>query len=141
MKKIFVALVVAFVALSSVSAQGKVKEAFEQADAQVQDAAAQFPKGKWLDANWDAMWVFGVNNTIEIQDAKTGKSIYVFSKAQRKNFKINVSDAGLVITFSCAETNRSYKFTKPVTLSTDIIMEIDNSVSGEHYKVTMKNKN
>ena len=48
------------------------------------------------------------------------------------------SKEGLVLSFSCAETERAYKFIKPITLSTDLEMEIDPEWTDEDYKVTIK---
>lgn len=141
MKKFLVTLLVAALAVTGAFAQGKVKDALTQADAEITKAAEQFPKGTWVDSNWDALWVFGVNNTITLKDAKTGEVIYNFAPSTRKNFKIDVSDKGLVISFRCEDTKRTYKFTKPVTLDTSITMEIDYDLEPKHYTVKMPFKN
>ncbi len=138
-KNLFVVLIAAILATGAF-AQNAVKDALDQADAQINEAAEQFPKGTWIDSNWDAAWEFGINNTIILKDSKTGEVIYNFAKDKRSNYKINVTDAGLVISFRCNETQRNYKFTKPVNLSTDIILEIDADFLNEHYKVNMKFK-
>lgn len=123
---------------SAAFAAGPVSDALNQADSEIAAAGEQFPKGTWIDPNWDAAWEFGVNNTIILKDAKTGEVIYNFAKSKRSNFKVNVTNDGLVITFRCDETQRTYKFTKSVTLSTDIKMEIDADFLNEHYTVNMK---
>lgn len=140
MKKFLLTLLVAAVAVTGAFAQTSLSDALNEADAAVSKAAAEFPKGTWVDANYDAAWEFGVNNTLVLKDSKTGEVIYNFVPSKRKNFKINASDAGLVISFRCEETQRTYKFTKPVNLSTDIILEIDADFLNEHYKVNMKFK-
>lgn len=141
MKKFLVTLLVAALAVTSAAAQGKIKDALDQADAEIAKAGEQFPKGTWVDSKWDALWVFGVNNTITLKDAKTGDVIYNFTKDKRSNFKVNVSDAGLVISFRCDETQRTYKFTKPATLDTSITMDIDYDLEPNHYTVKMPFKN
>ena len=141
MKKFLVTLFVAALAVTGAFAQGKVGEALAQADAEIAKAAEQFPKGTWIDSKWDALWVFGVNNTITLKDAKTGEVIYNFTPITRKNFKIDVSENGLVISFRCEDTKRTYKFTKPVTLDTSITMDIDYDLEPNHYTVNMPFKN
>ena len=136
MKKFLLAMVVAVIAATGSFAQ--IKDALDQADSQIAEAGEQFPKGTWIDPNYNAAWEFGVNNTIVLKDATTGEVIFTFSKNLRKNFKVNVTNDGLVITFRCDETKRTYKFTKSATLSTDIKMEIDADFLNEHYTVNMK---
>lgn len=126
---------------SAAFAAGPVSDALNQADSEIAAAGEQFPKGTWIDPNWDAAWEFGVNNTIILKDAKTGEVIYNFAKSKRSNFKVNLTNDGLVITFRCDETQRTYKFTKSVTLSSDIKMEIDADFLNEHYTVNMKMRN
>lgn len=140
MKKILLALVtVCFVCTGAFA--DKISDALNDADAQIKAAGEQFPKGTWIDPNYDAAWEFGINNTLILKDAKTGDVIYNFTKSERKNFKVDVSDSGVVITFSCPNTDRSYKFTKPINLGTSITLEIDAGFLTEHYKVNMKFKN
>ena len=83
-------------------------------------------KGKWLDSNWDANWVFGIG-TLKLEDAKTGEKIFDFTKYIFSNGKIESTENkdGITLIFSCPETERTYKFTKLVNLDTSIIMEID----------------
>lgn len=141
MKKFLLTLLVAAVAVTGAFAQGKVGDALKQADAEINKALDQFPKGTWVDSNWDALWVFGVNNTITLKDAKSGAVIYNFTPSKRSNFKINATNAGLEISFRCEDTKRTYKFTKPVTLDTSITMDIDYDLEPQHYTVNMKFKN
>ena len=140
MKKFLLTLLVAAMAVTGAVAQNNLSDALNQADAEIAKAAEQFPKGTWIDTNWDAAWEFGVNNTIKLKDAKTGALIYNFTKDKRSNFKVNMSNAGLEISFRCEETKRTYKFTKPVTLDTSITMDIDYDLEPNHYKVTMNFK-
>ena len=96
----------------------------------------EFPTGTWIDENWDAKWVFA-KDKVELFDAK-GDLVYTFTKDNTVDFKLTPSAKGLVLSFSCAETERAYKFTKPVSLSTDLEMEIDPEWTDEDYKVTIK---
>ena len=137
MKKFLLTVMAALLA-SAAFAAGPVGDALNQADKEIAAAGEQFPKGTWIDPNWDAAWEFGVNNTIILKDAKTGEVIYNFGKNTRSNFKVNVTGDGLVITFRCEDTRRTYKFTKPMNADTSIKMEIDADFLNEHYTVNMK---
>lgn len=95
-----------------------------------------FPKGTWTDANWNAEWVFGLEN-IQLKDAGTGAVIFDFTEDKLTNFKLSPSTSGLIVSFTCKETERSYSFTKPMSLDTNIIMEINPDWTTENYKVTM----
>lgn len=141
MKKILITILFVTICATTSFAQGLISDTLEQADQEIAKAGEQFPKGTWIDHNWDAAWEFGVNNTIILKDANTGKVIYNFTKNTRSNFKVNITDKGLEISFYCADTKRAYKFTKPLTLSTNITLEIDADFLNNHYKVDMKMKN
>lgn len=99
-------------------------------------ADTEFPTGTWIDENWDAKWVFA-KDKVELFDGK-GDLVYTFTKDNTVDFKLTPSKEGLVLSFSCAETERAYKFIKPITLSTDLEMEIDPEWTDEDYKVTIK---
>ena len=99
-------------------------------------ADTEFPTGTWIDENWDAKWVFA-KDKVELFDGK-GDLVYTFTKDNTVDFKLTPSKEGLILSFSCAETERAYKFIKPITLSTDLEMEIDPEWTDEDYKVTIK---
>lgn len=99
-------------------------------------ADTEFPTGTWIDENWDAKWVFA-KDKVELFDGK-GDLVYTFTKDNTVDFKLTPSKEGLILSFSCAETERAYKFIKPITLSTDLEMEIDPDWTDEDYKVTIK---
>ncbi len=140
MKKLLLTLLVAAVAITGAFAQTSISDALSQADAEIAKAGEQFPKGTWIDSKWDAAWEFGVNNTLKLKDSKTGEVIFNFTPDKRSNLKVNASDSGLVISFRCEETKRTYKFTKPVTLDTKITLDIDYDLEPKHYKVDMPMK-
>jgi len=120
MRKLLLAVLVIFLAAGTVSA--------------VSIDLGNFPIGKWLDKNYDAIWDFTSSN-IKIL-APDGTEYFDFSKNTVKDFKVSASSSGAVITFSCEEAGRSYKITKPLT-NMDLILEIDRP-DKEHYKVEMK---
>ena len=96
----------------------------------------EFPTGTWIDETWDAKWVFA-KDKVELYDVD-GALVYTFTKATTTDFKLTPSKDGLTLSFYCAETERGYKFIKPITLSTDLKMEIDPDWTDEDYKVTIK---
>lgn len=101
-------------------------------------AEDKFPTGSWIDSKYNAEWRFGIDGSVELYDANTGKLYYSFTKDKIKNYKLSASADGLTLSFSCTETGRSYKFTKPVSISTDLILEIDPVWTDENYKTNIK---
>ena len=101
-------------------------------------AEDKFPTGSWIDSKYNAEWRFGIDGSVELYDANTGKLYYSFTKDKIKNYKHSASADGLTLSFSCTETGRSYKFTKPVSISTDLILEIDPVWTDENYKTNIK---
>lgn len=103
-------------------------------------AADKFPTGSWIDSRYNAEWRFGLDGSIELYDASTGECYYKFTKNKISNYKLGASTEGLTLSFTCSETGRSYKFTKPVSVSTDLILEIDPVWTDENYKTNIKFK-
>jgi len=97
-------------------------------------------KGTWKDANWDAEWTFSADGHIVLTIASTGETVYDFNDSNIQNFKVNAGTKGVTITFDCAETERSYSFTKGISLSTDIDMVINPEWTTEDYSVALKLK-
>ncbi|MEE1166928.1 MAG: hypothetical protein UHP28_07240 [Treponema sp.] len=91
-----------------------------------------FPTGTWQDKKWNGDWEFGIN-TLKLKDSTSGEVIFDF-QGKMKNFKITPSVKGLSISFDCPETQRSYKFTKPATLDTNLELEINPEWTSETYK-------
>ena len=93
-----------------------------------------FPVGKWLDPNYDAVWDFSTNN-IRILGTN-GQVLWDFSTKTVQNFKVFLEGTQPGISFNCPEAGRSYRFLKPLT-NTDVTMEIERSALPK-YSVTMK---
>jgi hypothetical protein len=93
----------------------------------------QFPLGKWLDPNYDAVWEFSSNN-IKLLNT-SGALIFDFS-GKVQDFKVFLEGTQPGISFSCTAAGRSYRFLKPLT-SSDVVMEIERSGKAK-YSVTMK---
>ncbi len=92
-----------------------------------------FPLGKWLDSNWDAVWEFESNN-IRILDVDGG--VYCdFSEKTIENWSVKPGTKGLVVSFYCPETGKKYQFTKPLT-NLNLLMVIDTD-TGNHYEVEL----
>lgn len=97
----------------------------------------KFPKGKWLDSNWNAVWEFGADS-IRLLDT-AGNVLFDF-KDKITNFKVDVGVSEASISFTCKETERKYVFTKGVA-NLDLVMSIDPDWTVTDYKVTMKMQN
>lgn len=97
-------------------------------------------KGTWQDAKWDADWTFGADGTIVLTKTSTGEAVYTFSEANVSNFKVNAGAEGVTISFKCAETERAYSFTKPLSLNADLKMTVNPDWSDEDYNTTIKFK-
>jgi hypothetical protein len=92
-----------------------------------------FPKGNWVDANWNAVWEFSTDN-IRLLDT-SGAVVFDF-KEKISDFKIEPGLSGVKISFACKETERKYVFTKGVT-DTALTMDIDPDWTDTNYSVKM----
>jgi hypothetical protein len=93
-----------------------------------------FPVGKWLDANYDAIWEFSSNN-IRILDSKTGDVAWDFS-GKIQDFKVIADGRQTGVSFGCSDAGRVYYF-KTALPGTDLVMDIDRDGKPK-YTVTMK---
>ena len=98
-------------------------------------ALSEFPAGKWLDANWDALWVFFADGSVKLYDSNNGDLIYDFD-GQVKDFKLEPEGLGLKMSFRCDDTKRFYVFTKDLE-GTDLNMDIDRDWTDEAYNIDM----
>ncbi len=98
-------------------------------------------KGTWTDKAWDADWTFSADGHIILTLASTGEVIYDFNDSTIQNFKVKADTTkGVTITFDCKDTERSYSFTKGVSLSTDLDMVINPDWTTTDYDVALKLK-
>lgn len=95
-------------------------------------------KGTWQDSNWNANWTFGADGKITLSDSISGNTIYTFDDSNVQNFKFDAGTSGVSVSFSCKDTERAYKFTKPLTLNTDLDMHIDPEWTTKDYDVKIK---
>lgn len=95
-------------------------------------------QGTWKDSKWDANWTFATDGKINLTKASTGESVFTFNDSNVKNFKLDAGISGVTISFDCEETERSYKFTKPLTLNADLEMHIDPNWTSTSYDTTIK---
>jgi polyisoprenoid-binding protein YceI len=125
MKKVIAILAVALISAASVFA-------FSVGDV----------KGTWKDEKWDANWTFSADEnglgSIVLTKASTGEVVYTFTDANTSNFKITTGTNGVTISFTCKDTYRSYKFTKGISLSTDLDYVVDPDWSTTDYTATLK---
>lgn len=94
-------------------------------------------KGTWKDANYDAKWTFSADGKIILTD-ENGDTVYTFEDSNTSNFKAEASSEGAGFSFYCKDTGRKYKFLKPLTLKTDLTMDIDRDWTDEEYKVSIE---
>ena len=97
-------------------------------------------KGTWTDKAWDAEWTFSADGHIVLTLESTGEVVYDFNDSTIQNFKVKADTKGVTITFDCKDTERSYSFTKGVSLSTDIDMVINPDWTATDYSVALKLK-
>lgn len=95
-------------------------------------------KGTWQDSNWNANWTFGADGKITLSDSVSGNTIYTFDDSNVQNFKLDAGTSGVSVSFSCKDTERAYKFTKPLTLNSDLDMHIDPEWTTKDYDVKIK---
>ena len=98
-------------------------------------ALSEFPTGKWLDANWDALWVFFADGSVKLYDSRNGDLIYDFN-GKTKDLKLEPAGTGLKLSFRCDETERFYTFEKALE-GTDMELDIDRDWTDEAYHVLM----
>lgn len=126
MKKLFTLAAAAFISFAAVS----TASALDLGDI----------KGTWRDSKWDANWTFSADGKIRLSTAKDNAEVFVFTDDNVQNFKLNADKNGVSIAFDCKETNRSYKFTKPLTLNADLKMHINPDWTDVDYDTTIKFK-
>lgn len=95
-------------------------------------------KGTWQDSNWNANWTFGADGKITLSDSVSGNTIYTFDDSNVQDFKLDAGTSGVSVSFSCKDTERAYKFTKPLTLNSDLDMHIDPEWTTKDYDVKIK---
>ena len=97
-------------------------------------------KGTWQDKKWDADWTFSADGKIVLSLASTGEEIYTFKDGTVQNFKVNVDNTGVSISFDCKDTNRSYTFKKGVALNADLDMVVNPDWTTADYETVIKLK-
>ena len=104
--------------------------------------AEEFPKGTWVDSNYNAEWFIGADMSIKLYDATDGSLIQSFAKDKMQNEKLEVTEEGLVYQFYYKDTYRRYYFIKPVRLVPDanLLLQIDPDWTTTDYKVDIKFK-
>jgi len=119
MKKIVLVLVLVFTAASLFAAPIPLGE---------------FPTGRWLDNNYDAIWEFTYNNIRIV--SPSGFVYYDFSAKTVENFRFSYDGDNPRITFSCPEAGRTYRFTI-IRPENNALMDIDRP-NQERYTVNMR---
>ena len=94
--------------------------------------------GTWQDSKYNANWNFAADGKIVLSDSVTGETYFTFTDSNTQNFKLSGGASGATITFDCAETHRSYKFNKPLSLGTDLKMTVNPDWTDTDYETTIK---
>ena len=148
MKKFLIAFAVAAIAVTGAFAQDDSLNTAVGAVGAVGQVAADNGvsgtlQGTWYDSKYDCLWVLTVNSTAsglaELRDANGGL-IYKFTRNNVQNFKLGASDDGLTVSFDCAEKNRQYKFTKPLSVDKDLKLHVYNTYYKETHDATITYK-
>lgn len=94
-------------------------------------------KGTWQDKTWDADWTFTADGTIILTKTSTGEEVFTFTDANVQDFKLGATTSGATVSFTCKDTNRTYKFTKPLTLDTNLDMVINPDWTDSDYEISI----
>lgn len=95
-------------------------------------------QGTWKDNAWDASWQFRADGHIILSLTSSGETVYDFNDSNVSNFKLIPGADGVSISFYCKDTQRAYKFTKPLTLNTDLTMIVNPDWTAQDYNTTIK---
>jgi hypothetical protein len=135
MKKLIIVLVLLFAATALFGQIGALPTAPSAPAVGGKINLGNFPAGKWLDSNYDAIWELSSNN-LRILDSNSGNVYWDFSDLTIQNFKVGVDGLNPVISFSCPEAGRSYSF-KATPADGSLTLTIERSDQPK-YTVTMK---
>lgn len=145
MKKFLVAFTVAaFVVMGAFAQDDSLNTAVGAVGAVGQVAADNGAsgtiQGTWYDSKYDCLWVLNVDSTakglVELRDANGGL-IYKFTRNNVQNFKLGAASDGVTVSFDCAEKNRQYKFTKPISGAKDLKLHVYNTEYNETHDATI----
>lgn len=93
-----------------------------------------FPLGSFVDPNYDAVWEFTSNN-IRILDM-AGAELFNFSQNTVRDFRVGLDGLNPLVSFSCVESQRSYRFVKP--LNRNVVLMTINAPWNPNYQVELR---
>jgi hypothetical protein len=93
-----------------------------------------FPRGQWLDTNWQAYWTFG-DNTIELRDVKD-KVMWDFAGIVSRQQVDTLANGNIRLSFACAKAGRTYVFEK-VANAGPMLMQIRRSDGANSYRMEL----
>jgi len=146
MKKLFVAIA----AMAVLTAGAFAKDVTKALDAASDTASAMTEganisetlQGTWFDKKYNCNWQFQVNSGSDIfcvlKDADSGAVIYSFNKNRVKNFRAESTTNGFTISWECEPKNRVYKFSKALSLDSDLDLDIYHNVYEERHNTKIK---
>jgi hypothetical protein len=134
MKKLIIVLVL-LLAATALFGQSALQSAVANAAGNQRINLGNFPAGKWLDSNYDAIWELSSNN-IRILDSSSGSVFWDYSDLTIQGFKVTTEGLNPVISFTCPEAGRAYSF-KANLSDASLTMTIERNDQPK-YTVTMK---
>ena len=94
-------------------------------------------QGVWFDKKYNCNWQFQVNSGSDIfcvlKDADSGAVIYSFNKNKVKNFRAEASTNAFTISWESEAKNRIYKFSKAISMDSDLDLDIYHNVYQERH--------
>lgn len=141
MKKLFVAIAAAALLGAAAFAEdvtSSLNAATGAADAIGEVAnVSETLQGVWFDKKYNCNWQFQVNSGSDIfcvlKDADSGAVIYSFNKKNVKNFRAEAKTNAFTISWECEAKNRIYKFSKAISMDSDLDLDIYNNVYEERH--------
>ncbi len=141
MKKLFVAIAAAALLGAAAFAEdvtSGLNAATGAADAIGEVAnVSETLQGVWFDKKYNCNWQFQVNSGSDIfcvlKDADSGAVIYSFNKNKVKNFRAEAKTNAFTISWECEAKNRIYKFSKAISMDSDLDLDIYNNVYEERH--------
>lgn len=141
MKKLFVAIAAAALLGAAAFAEdvtSGLNAATGAADAIGEVAnVSETLQGVWFDKKYNCNWKFQVNSGSDIfcvlKDADSGAVIYSFNKNKVKNFRAEAKTNAFTISWECEAKNRIYKFSKAISMDSDLDLDIYNNVYQERH--------
>lgn len=98
-------------------------------------------QGVWFDKKYNCNWVFSVNTGSDtfctLKDADNNATIWTFTKNNTQKLRSEAGSDGFTLSWECEAKNRTYKFTKGISASRDLKLDIFHNVYNERHNATI----